>query len=119
MDTGPKPQYAVIIYRTDENHIVTCETEDYDTCYEHWETLVAQWKECGNSPQPFIVKEPVIDAFAPNLIYSITIREKGVASDSGGKHPNPYNEQMRKEGFSKTFNNHSQGDSILDGGYKL
>lgn len=115
-----KLTYAVIIIRKDGNHIIALESEDYDACHDRWKSLVEQWHKKGGieNPGPFVIEDPIVTAFEPGLISSITIKplEKDVKRTK--RHHNPFENKMQQEGLSSMFSGHPGADQLLDGGFK-
>ncbi len=96
--------YQTLILRRDGNHISIVESTDFEKCYKAWETLQGQWAECAKEVRPFILKDPVITAFEPGLIYEIILQPVMSASKAVNEN-NPYAKQMLDRGFSNTFGN--------------
>lgn len=110
-----KKIYAVIINRRALEPIFVIESEDYDKCYSTWEVLLQQWETCVKELKPFVLREPVVTAFEPGLIFGIDLLPIQTEDSKSNAH-NPYARKMKQEGFSQTFRNFTQ-NNILDGGY--
>lgn len=105
--TKQKPEeviYQTVIFRRDGNHIAVVESTDFEKCYKSWEALQAQWAECAKEVKPFLLKDPVLTAFEPGLIYEITLRPVMPVTKTVNEN-NPYAREMLNRGFSSTFGN--------------
>ena len=110
--------YSVVILRTDGEHLIVVESENYDECFEKWNQLQESWQESVKDQKPFVLKEPLVTAFHPILIKEITLRP--VTKEAiNTKYENPYKKQMLQRGFSETFNKYTGSTAdLLDDGYK-
>jgi len=109
--------YSVIILRTDGEHVIVLESDNYDDCFEKWNQLQTLWQESSTENKPYVLKEPVVTAFHPILIKEITLRP--ITKSPISKYENPYKKEMVQKGFSEAFGKFSSstGD-LLDDGYK-
>lgn len=101
--------YAVLVLRTDGEHIQVLESDDYDKCYEKWKTVLQEWKDAAKELRPFEIIDPIVTAFSPSMIFEVRLIPVGT-EDSNNSH-NPYNKKMNEQGFSRTFP--SQGKDLL------
>lgn len=112
-----KEVYAVWILRRDNEPISVLETQNFEEAESAHRELVQRWIAAIKEEIPFELRAPIITAFAPGLIYEITIRPYANPVLSS----NPYQQQMQQNGFSSTFSNNARGatNNILDSGYKF
>ncbi len=96
--------YQTLILRRDGNHIAVIESVEFEKCYAMWEQLQNQWAECAKEVKPFVIKDPVLTAFEPGLIYEITLRPVMPMTKAMNEN-NPYARNMLDRGFSNTFGN--------------
>ncbi len=99
--------YAVLILRTDGQHLEIVSSTNYDKCFEVWKKLTEEWTTSVKEQKPFIVEDPVITAFSPSLIYEVKLIPV-VSEDIVGRSNNPYSKKMYDEGFGKTFPTHGR-----------
>lgn len=107
--------YSVWVMRRDQAHITVMETGSFEEADKVWQDLNSRWTNSLKEQVPFILRAPLVTAFDPGLIYEIALLPYGntnVASD------NPYQQNMRQNGFSNTFNKVARTGDILDGGYR-
>lgn len=97
--------YEVLILRKDGQHITAMQSIEFEQCYKVWENLHNIWLECAKEVKPFILKDPILTAFEPGLIYEIILRPIMTAPKSLNEN-NPYARSMLDQGFSSTFGNH-------------
>lgn len=113
------PIYDLLILRKDDQHITVLESPKYDEVFERYNEVKSQWANCIKDQTPFELTKPIVTTFDPGLIYEITIRL--VTETTSSRYENPYENQMRKNGFSSMLNRPPRamldGD-LLDGGYK-
>lgn len=102
--------YSVFVFRTDGQHLEPYTSDNYDKCFETWEALLVEWTSSVKEQRPFILREPLITAFSPALIFEIKLIPVA-SSDSGSKNNNPYSKKMHEEGFGRTFP--SQGRDLI------
>lgn len=102
--------YEVVILRTDGQHISTPMTQDYDKCFEVWEQITNEWTNAAKEQRPFILRDPIITAFAPALIFEVRLLPV-TGQETTSKTYNPYSQKMQEQGFSRTFP--SQGRDLL------
>jgi len=105
--------YAVLVLRTDQNHITVLESANYDECFNCWSELTAQWKETAKEGSPFQITNPIVTSFSPGMITEITVVP--VQAQNQALNDNPYQKDMMKEGFANTF---GRNTGVLDNGYK-
>lgn len=96
--------YGVYIFRKDQEHLTILESTNFEECFKAWEELQLKWTEAVKEVKPFVLKDPVLTAFEPGLIYEIMLRPimKQTASINTN---NPYARQMLTHGFGNTFGN--------------
>jgi len=84
--------YAVVIFRTNSEHIFVMESDDYEQCFTRWDGLKNLWQESAKGLIPFVLTDPVVTAFSPSMIYEISIIPNTSISNSSNnsKMPNPY-----------------------------
>ncbi len=109
-----KMVYEVLVLRTDQNHIVALESNNYDECFNCWVELTSQWEECAKESKPFQITDPIVTSFSPGMISEIRIVPV-TSEEMKSKSHNPYYNQMMQNGFANTF---GQGVDMLDQGYK-
>ncbi len=97
--------YETWILRRDQQHIAVVVSTDFEKCYKVWEELQAQWAECAKEVKPFVLKDPVLTAFEPGLIYEITLRPVESPVSNAVNSKNPYAREMLNRGFSDVFGN--------------
>lgn len=97
--------YETLILRRDGQHIVAIQSTEFEKCYQKWEALHTQWQECAKEVKPFIVKDPILTAFEPGLIYEILLQPVMTATKAIVNENNPYAKEMLNRGFSNTFGN--------------
>lgn len=114
MSNEQKVVYAVFVLRTDQQHITAIESDNYDECYETWESLHNVWMEASAENKPFVMTKPIVTAFHPGLISEITLRP--IVEQSASKNQNPYQKNMVNNGFSNSFPT-GGGVDLLDNGY--
>jgi hypothetical protein len=112
--TSAKQSYSVWIMRRDGNHICVIETDNFDEADKVNEELINKWVSCLKEQSPFGIRKPLITTFDPGYIYEISLLPFGQTNNSN----NPYQQQMRDNGFSSTFNKFKSGSEMLDSGYK-
>lgn len=100
--TKDKMVYSVIIFRSDEKHIIVLESNDYNKCYEKWKFLQNAWVDSAKETKPFVLEDPIVTAFAPSLIYEIKVIPV-MAEEMANNSHNPYQQRMNQNGFMNTF----------------
>jgi hypothetical protein len=119
MQTEEKKQnYGVLIIRTDLEHIVVCETADFQTAHAEWKKLNEKWTTCVKEGTPFSIESPVITSFHPGLIKEIMVRPELAERPMNRGINNPYESKMREKGLNGTMKFGVPGNDILDGGYR-
>jgi len=103
--------YAVLVLRTDQDHIIVLESPDYEKCYNIWEDLIGKWTQAAKDGIPFKLSEPQVTAFSPGMITEIKLIP--VSQINQNKVHNPYYQNMVRNGFANT----QGGRDILDQGY--
>ena len=116
MNDKKQEVYAVWVMRRDQAHIVVMETSSFEEADKVWQDLNTRWTTALKEQVPFVVRAPIVTAFDPGLIYEISLLPYG--SSTNVSNDNPYQQNMRQNGFSNTFNRYSKTTDILDGGYK-
>lgn len=106
--------YSVWVMRRDQAHIAILETSNFDEADKVWKDLKDRWTTALKEQIPFELRNPRITAFDPGLIYEITL----LPLMSNVNNDNPYQQQMRQNGFSNTFGKLTKGSDMLDNGYK-
>lgn len=94
--------YAVVVLRTDGDHITVIESPDYDKCYEKWKMLQNEWATASKEQRPFTLEDPIVTAFNPSLTYEIRLIPV-MPETMANKNNNPYAQRMGQEGFGRTF----------------
>lgn len=97
-----KVVYETLILRRDGQHISALQSSEFEECFAKWEQLQTQWTECAKEVKPFILKDPVVTAFEPGLIYEIILRPLMTETKTMNEN-NPYTKRMLERGFSNTF----------------
>lgn len=100
--------YQTAILRKNGEHISVLESTKFDDCLKCWESLQNQWADCAKEMKPFIIKDPVITAFEPGLIYEILVRP--LYSEESANSNNPYTKRMYEQGLTRTLG----GEDILN-----
>jgi hypothetical protein len=108
------PTYSLLILRKDEQHISVVESSNYDEVFERYNEVKDHWAQSIRDKTPFELQKPIVTVFDPGLVYEITI--KLITETPSSRYENPYEKQMRKNGFSNMFNQPS--GEVLDGGYR-
>lgn len=113
-----KENYAVILLRTDQNHIVL-QVEGFEQAYQKWAEYRDLWVKCLHEKKPLEVTEfeqQLVAAFDPALVYEIVVRKKDVTINQN----NPYHKEMMDRGFSNTIKQRGVGvtQDLLDQGYR-
>lgn len=101
--------YSVVIFKNNQDHLHILESGNYEKCYLEWKRLHLLWTECSKESKPFVLENPIVTAFSPAMIYEISLIP--ITTKEMSKSHNPYNNQMRDQGFSRTFPN--QGRDLL------
>lgn len=96
--------YTVLVLRKDGDNITAVESADFEECYKVWEELQGKWTEAVKEVKPFVLKDPILTAFEPGLIYEITLRPLSYKKSQINTN-NPYARDMLDRGFSNTFGN--------------
>jgi len=114
----PKKQeaYSVWVMRRDQAHITVLETTSFEEADKAYQELENRWTTALKEQIPFKLRAPYITAFDPGLIYEISLLPFG---NTQVNNDNPYQAQMRQNGFSNTFGKVARGSDVLDGGYKF
>jgi hypothetical protein len=107
-----KMVYAVVIFRTDSQHIQIMESADYDKCYEKWKFLHTEWTASTKEQRPFILEDPIVTAFTPSVVYEIKLLPI-MSEEMSVKSNNPYQQKMNQSGFSNMFA--QSGTDLLSG----
>ena len=94
--------YAVLVCRSDGNHIVITESTNYDACYEVWKKTQTTWAEASKEQKPFVLEDPIVTAFSPSMIYEVKLIPT-MTEEMSSKSHNPYQAKMNEHGFGKTF----------------
>jgi len=111
-----KQLYEVWIVRYQDEPISIFSTDKYDAAYERWTELKDIWVGALKDKIPFILTKPVVTAFDPGTIKEITVRPVMKMPES--KYENPYQQNMLRDGLTKTLRNSgSPSSDLLDGGY--
>lgn len=110
--------YAVILLRSDQNHIVL-QIEGFEEAYKKWAEYRDLWVTCLHEKKPLQVVEfnqQLVAAFDPALVYEIVVRKKDVAINQN----NPYYKEMVDKGFSSTVKRGAGvTQDLLDQGYRF
>ena len=94
--------YEVYIKRKNQDHLLVEMSEDFSKLNKLWEVLHNEWKESVKEERPFVIKKPIVTAFAPGLIDEISLAP--VTGQQQQQNPdNPYESAMRRDGFGKTL----------------
>jgi predicted proteasome-type protease len=118
MNTDKKVEvYSVWVMRRDQSHITVLETSSFEEADKVYNELESRWTTALKEQVPFKLRAPYITAFDPGLIYEISLLPLGNTTKVNSD--NPYQQQMRQNGFSNTFGNSARGSDVLDGGYKF
>lgn len=111
-----KQLYEVWILRYQDEPISVFSTDKYDAAYERWNELKDVWVNAIKDKTPFILTKPIVTAFDPGTIKEVTLRPVMKVPES--KYENPYQQQMMRDGLTKTLRNSgSPASDLLDGGY--
>lgn len=94
--------YSVLICRSDGNHIIVIESNNYDACYDTWKKTQQTWADASKEQKPFVLEDPIVTAFAPSMIYEIKLVPV-MTEEMASKSHNPYQARMHEQGFGKTF----------------
>jgi len=94
--------YGVVIFRSDQQHIIVIESPDYDKCMEVWKKVHEEWAGSAKDLRPFILIDPIVTAFAPSMIYEVKLMPM-ISQDMAEKSHNPYQQRMNEQGFTRTF----------------
>jgi hypothetical protein len=103
--------YSVLICRSDGNHIVVIESNNYDRCYDMWKQMQEKWALASKEQVPFLLEDPVVTAFAPPMIFEIKLVPV-MTEEMASKSHNPYQRKMTEQGFGKTFPSASGTDLL-------
>jgi hypothetical protein len=107
--------YSVWIMRRDQSHITVLETSNFEEADKAYQELEARWTTALKDQLPFKLRSPYMTSFDPGLIYEISLLPFG---NTNVQVDNPYQVQMRQNGFSNTFGKVTKGGDMLDNGYK-
>lgn len=105
-----KSVYSIFIFRTDGQHLEVYSSNNFDACFQRWEQLTTEWTSAVKEERPFILRDPIVTAFSPNLIFELKLLPVS-SQEMAAKSHNPYNQKMYEEGFGKVFP--SQGRDLL------
>lgn len=111
LQKSPKLVYSVFVLRTDGEHILVLESDDYDKCFEKWKLILQEWKDSAKEQRPFELTDPLVTAFSPSMIFEVRIVPREVEVNNSH---NPYHKKMQEQGLSRTFP--GSGVDILDRG---
>jgi len=111
--------YAVLVLRTDQNHITVLESNNYDECFNCWSEMTNKWSKAAKEGVPFELSNPIVTAFSPGMITEITLVPV-TTQDIQSKSHNPYYQNMMEKGLTNAFgfNNSTNDADLLDKGYK-
>lgn len=112
-----KQIYEVLVLRNDGQHMVAKSSDNYDTCFEAWKSLVAKWENAITNKIPLSIVEPVVTAFDPGLIKEILLRPLMKVPES--RYDNPYQKEMMNKGLSGVLKpGNVLNPDIMDEGYR-
>ena len=113
-----KQVYEVWILRYQDEPLSVFSTDKYDAAYERWNELKDVWVSAIKDKIPFILTKPIVTAFDPGTIKEVTLRPVMQMAES--KYENPYQQQMLRDGLTKTLRNPGNvlSSELLDEGFQ-
>lgn len=113
-----KQIYEVWILRYQDEPISVFSTDKYDAAYERWNELKDVWVNAIKDKTPFILTKPIVTAFDPGTIKEVTLRPVMKMPES--KYENPYQQQMMRDGLTKTLRSpgNAVSSELLDEGFQ-